>query len=61
MAKAKPAAMKVPTRWEANCLFCGQGLEDEGAGFLTHMAGKPACHDAYDAWVENLDHDRLGG
>jgi hypothetical protein len=51
----------VRTAWEANCLFCGSKLQDEGAAFLSHMTAKPGCHDAYDAWVANLDHDRPGG
>lgn len=49
------------SRWEANCLFCGAGLADEGASFLDHMKAAPACRDAYDAWLENLDHDWPGG
>jgi hypothetical protein len=52
---------RVLTRWEANCLFCGTGLADEGEAFSTHMQRAPACHDAWVHWVEELDHDRLGG
>lgn len=61
MAKAKPKAVEAPTRWEANCMFCGQGITDEGAGFLDHISGRPGCQDAYATWVENLQGDWGGG
>lgn len=61
MAKPKLTAARKPTAWEANCLFCGTQLHDEGEGFLAHMGATPDCHDAYDAWVANLDLDRPGG
>lgn len=60
MVKTKGKALAA-TQWEANCLFCGDGLRDEGEGFLDHIQGKLACHDAHDAWVENLGRDWLGG
>jgi hypothetical protein len=60
MGKKAPA-IAMQTRWEANCLFCGDQIVDEGPGFINHMAAKPDCHNAYDSWVENLDHDRPGG
>lgn len=62
MAKPKGSvAFRVPTTWEAHCLFCGDGIADEGAGFLDHMALKQGCHDQYDQWVENLKGDWGGG
>ncbi|HEV8359175.1 MAG TPA: hypothetical protein VGR28_01840 [Candidatus Thermoplasmatota archaeon] len=61
MPTPKLAEAPLRTRWEANCLFCGDQLPDEGPAFLDHVGAKPACHDAYDAWLENLDHDRPGG
>lgn len=62
MAKPKGSAVfTVPTKWEASCLFCGEGIVDEGEGFLIHMAGKQACHDQYDSWIANLGGDWGGG
>ena len=61
MPSITPAAVAPRTKWEANRLFCGAGIIDEGAGFLDHVAGKTACHDLYDSWLLNLETDWHGG
>jgi hypothetical protein len=52
--------LRVP-RWDATCLFCGEGLPDEGAGFLDHIGIAPGCETAYRSWLEHLDEDHPGG
>ena len=59
---ATPTGTAAPaTAWEANCMFCGEGLPDEGGGFIDHVAVNIGCHDAYGHWLEELDHDWSGG
>jgi hypothetical protein len=61
MAKPQVLGTVPASRWEANCLFCGDALPDEGIGFIDHMSAKPGCHEAYDHWLEEIDHDHPGG
>jgi hypothetical protein len=60
MGKPKHAARPM-TAWEANCLFCGEGLADEGEAFYRHMGSHPGCHDAFEHWIEEIAHDHPGG
>jgi hypothetical protein len=56
-----PAIGNVPAARRARCMFCHALIGDEGAGFLDHVKGSPGCQAAYDAWLDNLDHDRPAG
>jgi hypothetical protein len=43
------------------CMFCGDALANRGPAFMDHVAAKPQCREAYEAWLERLDEDRPGG
>jgi hypothetical protein len=49
------------TRWEANCMFCGEELANQDVAWYEHMHARPACHEAWDHWVEEIGHDHPGG
>ncbi|HEV8360265.1 MAG TPA: hypothetical protein VGR28_07420 [Candidatus Thermoplasmatota archaeon] len=50
-----------PMRRGAKCMFCEAPILDEGAPFIDHIRGNPACASAYEAWLDNLDTDRPSG
>jgi len=42
-------------------MFCHALIDNEGLGFIDHIALTPDCADAYESWLEHLDEDRGGG
>lgn len=53
----------TPTpRWNGNrtCPFCGESIDDPGAGFIEHTESSGACRQAFDGWRDRIKSD-IGG
>lgn len=55
-----PVAGKV-TDEAARCPYCGNRLQDMGAGFSDHILARPGCQQAHEEWMARLDEDRASG
>lgn len=61
-APSQPQALgTVPDGDVRQCMFCSQPIANRHAAFIDHVRDKVACREAYQAWLERLDEDRLGG
>jgi hypothetical protein len=43
------------------CPFCGETLASPGAGFMTHVAERPDCEEAFETWRSRVSEDVAGG
>jgi hypothetical protein len=43
------------------CMFCSAELANRGEAYYDHLNATPACQQAWQAWTENLETDRVSG
>ncbi|WP_170977288.1 DUF7501 family protein [Halorussus salinisoli] len=55
--------MSTATTWNDpnDCPFCGNELQNPGAGFIDHIEANPDCEEGFETWRSQIADDICGG